>query len=119
MRNHRRVASIFGHFDRVQRLAQRADLIELDQNRIGDIVVDTALQDCSIGHEQVVAHQLYTVTNQFGQGRPAVPVALVHTIFNRDDRVALSQAIQIGGKARRIKFFAFTAELVFAVFVKL
>ena len=36
VRDHRRVARALGHLDRGERLGQRADLVDLDQDRVGD-----------------------------------------------------------------------------------
>src|SRR5579872_222468 len=44
--------------DRVQRLGNRPDLVELDENRVCDSAVDTFLQDCRVGAENVIPHKL-------------------------------------------------------------
>ncbi len=58
MGNHRRVARRLGHSNGLQRLSERTDLIELDQDGVGDSLIDTALENLCIGHEQVVSNQL-------------------------------------------------------------
>ncbi len=52
------VAVAVGQLDRVDRLGQRADLVDLDQDAVGDALVDAALQPLGVGDEQVVADQL-------------------------------------------------------------
>src|SRR5690606_37014210 len=50
---------------------------------------------------------------------PASPVGLVHAVFDGDDRVALGQARQVIGETFSIKDFAFTSQIVLAVFEEL
>ncbi len=38
------VTGAFGHVDHLKRLGERSDLVELDQNRVADSFIDTALQ---------------------------------------------------------------------------
>jgi hypothetical protein len=45
VRDDRRVAGRIGHRDRRQRFAQRADLVDLDQDRVGDALVDALAED--------------------------------------------------------------------------
>ena len=44
MRDHRRIAGAMRHLDGGERLGQRADLIDLHEQRIGHILVDAARQ---------------------------------------------------------------------------
>src|SRR4051812_33675818 len=44
VRHDRRVAVAAGELDRVQRLGQRPDLVDLDEDRVRDALVDAALQ---------------------------------------------------------------------------
>ena len=62
-----RVAIAMGEIDRVDRLGQRANLVDLDQDAVGDPFVDAALQALDVGDEQVVADQLAAVAELFGQ----------------------------------------------------
>ena len=45
MRDETLVVILFRQYDRIQRLGQCSDLIEFDQNRVGDTSVDAAPQD--------------------------------------------------------------------------
>ena len=42
-----------------QGFAQRTDLVDLDQDGVGDALVDAVLEDLRIGHEQIVTDQLH------------------------------------------------------------
>ena len=57
--DHAGVAIAAAQVDRLERFAQRADLIHLDQDRIGDAQINAPLQSGAVGHEQVIAHQLH------------------------------------------------------------
>ena len=47
-----------GQIDGLDGLGERADLVELDEDAVGDSLVDAPLQPLGVGHEQVVADQL-------------------------------------------------------------
>ena len=55
------VAIAMSQLDRLNRFGQRADLIDFDQNAVGDAFVDTALKSRRVGDEQVVADQLNAI----------------------------------------------------------
>ena len=89
MRHYGGHAGAARHVDRVVGLRQSADLIELDQDRVGYAFVDAPPQPFGVGHEQVVAHQLQAVAQRFGEQPPPLPIVLRHAVFDRDDRIAL------------------------------
>ena len=76
--------------DRVQRLGNRADLVDLDQDGIRRLHVDALLEAYRIGDEEVVADDLHLLAERLGQLDVTFPVALVETVFDRDDRVLLA-----------------------------
>jgi hypothetical protein len=41
--------------DRIEGLAQRADLVDLDQDRVRDPALDPLLEDSRVGDEEIVA----------------------------------------------------------------
>ena len=47
-----------GQLDGVEGLAQRADLVDLDQHAVGDLTIDAHLQPRGVGDEQIVADEL-------------------------------------------------------------
>jgi hypothetical protein len=80
------------HIDGVQRLGQRADLVDLDQQRVGQPLLDPHRQALGVGDEQVVAHQLDLVADLVGQQLPALEIVLGHAILDRDDRIARTRS---------------------------
>src|SRR6218665_3898344 len=72
VRDHGGVAGALGHFYRGKGFGQRADLVDLDQDRVGDALVYALLEEPGVGHEQVVAHQLHLVAQALAQLLPAV-----------------------------------------------
>src|SRR5262245_56336528 len=76
-----------GQLNGVQRFAERADLVHLDENAVPGLLVDASLQPLDIGNEQVVANQLDLAAQLDRQLSPAVPVVLRQAILNRADRV--------------------------------
>ena len=61
VRHHRGVAAAVRQLDRVERLGERADLVDLDEDRVGDAGVDAAGEALDVGDEQVVADELHAV----------------------------------------------------------
>src|SRR3546814_15132863 len=56
MRHHRRIPRAMRRLDRLQRLAARPDLVDLDEQRIGEAPADAVAQPRRIGDEKIVAH---------------------------------------------------------------
>src|SRR5580765_3736389 len=81
------VAGVRGHADGVQRLADGADLIELDEQGVTDAVVDPSLQDLRVRDEYIVPDQLDAIAKSLRQPLPAFPVAFGETVFDRDDGI--------------------------------
>ena len=75
--HHAGVAVAGGQLDGVEGLGERADLVDLDQDRVGDVAVDAHPQPGDVGDEQVVADELHLLADGLGERRPAVPVVLV------------------------------------------
>ena len=115
MRHHRRVARPRGHLDRVKRLAEAADLVDLDEHAVGNALGNPAPQSLDVGHEQVIADQLNPVARQLAQARPAVPIVFGHAVLDRADRVAIAQAGDVGRELVRIKPSALARQCVDAV----
>jgi hypothetical protein len=83
-----------GHVDRLERLRERADLVDLDQDRVRRLLVDAALQDGGVRHEEVVADELAAVPELLGHELPARPVVLGEAVLDRDDRVRAQRSAQ-------------------------
>ena len=75
------------HIDGGERLGQRADLVDLDQDRIADALLDTALQAFDIGDEKVVADELNFRAEGLCREFPARPVVFGQTVLDRNDGV--------------------------------
>src|SRR5690606_28790688 len=101
-----RIAVAAGQFDRFDRLGQRADLVDLDQDAVADSLVDAALQTLGIGDEQIVADQLYAAPQSLGQGAPAVPVVLATAVLDRADRVLVGPGGEEINHAGRVDLLA-------------
>ena len=98
MRHHRGVARLVRHVDGRERLGERADLVRLDEDGVGDTPLDGLLQDPRVGHEHIVADHLDLLPEEARQLRPAVPVRLAHAVLDGDDREAIGEVRQIAGE---------------------
>lgn len=107
------------HIHGVQRLGQGADLVDLDQDGIGQALAYARGQTARIGHEQVIAHQLNAITQTVRQQLPAIEVVLGATVLDRDDGEALDQIGQVADHAVGVEGLALARQVVLAVLEEL
>src|SRR5216684_5214264 len=86
------VAGFAGQLDGVDGFGDRADLIELNKNGVGDAFVDAAGEALRAGDEKVVADKLDFFLRRFAadtlrQGFPARPIVLRHAVFEGNDGI--------------------------------
>ena len=87
MGNDRRKSCALGHLDHFHRLGQRADLVELYENGISRMFLNTALEPGRIGDKDVIAHKLYTMAQPLVEQCLFFPVVFSQSIFKVDDWV--------------------------------
>src|SRR5580698_6230572 len=95
MRHHGGVTTSLRHIDGRQRLAKRADLVDLDEDRIPDPLLDPAIQYLDVGHKDVVADELTLPADLVCEQLPAYPVLLCHAVLNRQDRIGALKLCEI------------------------
>src|SRR6185369_744264 len=93
-----------GQLDTIQGLRQRADLVDLNQNRIRNSQIDSLLQKLRVGYKEIVSHELNFVSNLVGQEFPSGPIVFSHTVFDRDDRILLRPALPISNHLTAAQF---------------
>src|SRR5205823_7071143 len=81
------VSGSASNLDGIQRLGQRAYLVDLDQDRIGDSAIDPLLQARDVRDEEVVSDQLDLSADVLSQVLPPVPVVFRHPVLDGDDRI--------------------------------
>ena len=89
------VASLVSHLDGFQGLGNGTDLVQFDQDAVAGAQLDALAQTLGVGHEQVVADQLYLAAQLLGHLLPAVPVFFIQTIFDGDDRILLDELFPV------------------------
>ena len=106
--------------DALQRLGEGADLVQLDEDRVGAPLLDAAVEALHVGAEQVVADELHTGRDRFRELRPPSPVVLRQAVLDRDDRIAVDPAlVQRYHLVRRLLFPPALLEDVRAVLIQL
>src|SRR5437867_2940459 len=90
-----RVARSLRHLDRLQGFRQRADLVQLDEDRVPNALRNPLREDLRVGHEDVVANELHSMPQPLGEHLPALPVLLAQSVLDRDDRIAPDEALII------------------------
>ena len=93
MGHHGGVARPVGHLDGVQGLGQRADLVDLDEDGVGNALFNAGGQALDVGDEQVVPHQLDPAADGLGEHGPAFPVVLAHAVLQGDDGVVVHELL--------------------------
>ncbi len=91
------VAEAAGEFDGFEGFGDGADLVDLDQDGVGDLLLDSLLQALRVGDEEVVADELDFVADLLGEELPAVPVVFGEAVFDGDDGVLLDPGLPEGG----------------------
>ena len=71
--------------DGVQGLGQGANLVDLDQDRVGQALADAHAEPRRVGDKQIVAHQLDFATKLVGQQLPALEIILAAAVLDGDD----------------------------------
>ena len=107
------------HLDRLKGFRQGADLVDLDQDRVGNTFRDAAAQPLRIGDEQIVADELHLAAQFLGQCRPTAPIVLIHAVFDRQDRIARHEICEIADHAVGIERLALARQLILAVLEEL
>ena len=112
VRHHRGVAGAAREQHGVERLRQRADLVDLDQDRVRHAALDALREAGGVGDEEVVADELDAVAEPLGDREPAFPVVLGHAVFDRHDRVPVAELDETVGPLHRPVLHAFAGEHV-------
>ena len=69
-------AGALAHVHGGDRLGQGADLVDLAQQRVADLLLDGSLDALDVGHQQVIAHELHRVSRscrRAASSRPSRP----------------------------------------------
>ncbi len=96
MAHHRLEPGPVRQVDRVERLRERADLVDLYQHRVGRAGRDAACDALRVGDEEVVADDLDPRAEPVGERLPTVPVLFGEGVFDRDDRVCVDELLVVG-----------------------
>ena len=89
------VTGLLGGLDGLERLGERADLVDLDQDRVGGTQLNALLEALGVGDEQVVAYELHLIANATGELDPAVPVLLGHAVLDGDDGIGVDELLPV------------------------
>ena len=108
VRRYRGIACTVGHFDGVERLGERTDLVYLDEDRVGAAHFDTLLQEFDVRYEEVVADKLALAAELCGEQLPAFPVVLRHTVLDRVDGIFGNQALEVLDLLLEVRFAPFS-----------
>ncbi len=83
------------HLDCIERLAERTNLVDLDENRVGGAKLDALFEVLHVRDEEIVADELALVADSLGESHPAIPVAFSHAVFDGIDRVLLDEFFEV------------------------
>src|SRR6266851_3604321 len=77
----------------MKRFGQGADLVDLDQDGVGDPALYSLFETSDIGDEKVVADKLNLAPEPVGQQLPTIPVVFGHAVLDADDRVSADPSL--------------------------
>ena len=118
MTDHCGETCFLGHRNGFQSFSQRANLVELDQDRVTDGLLNTTGKNFSVGDKQIVTDQLNSIAKALGQRFPSVPITFVHAVFDGNNRESVTQPCEVFAESVRIESLAFTGQVILAVFVE-
>ena len=101
VRHHRGVAGTTREHHGVERLRQRADLVDLDEDRVGDAALDALRSRAALVTKRSSPTSWTRSPSALGDRDPAVPVVLGHAVFDRHDRVAVAELDEAVGQLHR------------------
>ena len=85
------ITSFVSHLDCFQCLRYGTDLVQFDKDGISCTQFDTFCKSLGIGNEEIIANQLYFISQSCSEFLPAFPVFLIQTILDGNDRVFLAE----------------------------
>ena len=91
VRGHHAPPGLLGHAHGLDRLRDRPDLVDLEQERVAGLLLDGRLDASGVGHEQVVPDDLAEPGG--GERGGVVPVVLVEGVLDGDDGVVLAEGL--------------------------
>jgi hypothetical protein len=69
-------------FDRPHRLGEGADLIELDEHRVGRTLFDSAADKGRVGHIEIIAYDLDPITKHGVMGTKGFPIVFGEAVLD-------------------------------------
>lgn len=87
MADHNAPAGGLTHVGGLNRLGDSADLVDLQEQSVAKLLVNTSLDTGRVGNQKVVTNNLDTLVKLLGHFDVRCKVILVEGIFDRDNRV--------------------------------
>ena len=119
MRNNRGVSGPAGQADRFKCLGQGADLVELDQDGVGNALGDTFGENMGVRDKHIVPDDLDPVTESLCDDCPPIPILLGHAVFDGDNGIVVNQFLVVGDHLLGGQGLVFSRKDVLAVLEKL
>ena len=110
------VTGLVRHLDGLQRLGNRADLVQLDEDRVAAAQANALGQALGVRDEQVVADQLDLAAQLLRHVLPALPVFLVEAVLDGVDGILLDQLLPVLDQLLTGKDLAALGQLILALF---
>ncbi len=88
------VAVALSEFDGAEGFGEGADLVHLNENRVGAAEFDALFEVLDVGNEEVVADELAVFADEVGENLPAFPVAFGHAVFDGVDGIFFNEFLE-------------------------
>ena len=76
-------------FDGFQRFRDRTNLVQFNEDGIGAGFVNPHLEAGRVCDKEIIAHQLAFMSEGIGQLFPPVPIVLIQSVFDGDNRILI------------------------------
>ena len=93
MGDHDTPSGFLGHVASLNGLSHGTNLVNLEQEGIAQLLVDSCLDSLRVGNKEIVSNNLNTITKSLSHLNVGAEVVLVEWIFNRLDWVAGRQVV--------------------------
>src|SRR5215210_5596169 len=117
--DHGRVTGFVGQLHGLERLGERADLVDLDEDGVADTLLDATPEYLGVRHEQVVAYELDPAPQPLRDHGPPFPVVLGEAVLYAQDGILVTKPGVVVNHLLPGELSALAGEVVLAVLVKL
>src|SRR5829696_797723 len=117
--DHRGVTGLVRELHRLEGLRERADLVDLYEDRVSYAIAYAAGEYLRVGHEEVITDELDPVSQLLGYHSPPIPVVFSETVLDAQYRILAAQPHVVVPHLLPGELLTLAGKVVLAVLVEL